>query len=330
MLAAIPAALWVAGLWKVEVIRIESGLDLKLTLAASGALAAAIIGLLISTAGLGGYAGANIPSSSANEAKRSSKDIQTKLETSCDQIFDIFEASAEANARYGANLATINDRVHSSTRQSQVLEAIEALVAENDRMQLEVKELRGQLENAHSQVKDLRDELVDAKEETQIDGLTKLRNRRWLDAHLHKQIGTAQLTGTHLCLAMLDVDHFKRVNDKFGHVSGDAILSWFGEVLRLNVKGRDTPVRYGGEEFALVLPRTKLDGAKQLAEQIRKEFEKRTWVHMKSGRPIGTVTASFGVVQLRSGESAEMLIERADSNLYAAKHAGRNCVIGST
>ncbi|MGQ7329842.1 GGDEF domain-containing protein, partial [Streptococcus suis] len=92
--------------------------------------------------------------------------------------------------------------------------------------------------------------LVDAKEETQIDGLTKLRNRRWLDAHLHKQIGTAQLTGTHLCLAMLDVDHFKRVNDKFGHVSGDAILSWFGEVLRLNVKGRDTPVRYGGEEFA--------------------------------------------------------------------------------
>lgn len=163
-----------------------------------------------------------------------------------------------------------------------------------------------------------------------MDDLTRLRNRRWFDANLSKEIETARTKGLPLSLAFLDIDHFKRINDTFGHSSGDVILTSLGQVLRENVKGRDTPVRYGGEEFVLVLPRTKLAGAKTLTEQIRKDFEKRYWVHKLTGRPIGVVTASFGVAQLRDNETAEMLIERADANLYAAKQSGRNRIVGTT
>jgi diguanylate cyclase len=125
---------------------------------------------------------------------------------------------------------------------------------------------------------------------------------------------------------MADVDHFKRINDTFGHAVGDEILRRFGELLSKNIKGRDTATRYGGEEFVVLLPHTKIDGACFLGEQIRSELENKKWMHHKTGQPIGKVTASFGIAQLRDGEEPDALIDRADAKLYEAKAAGRNCV----
>jgi diguanylate cyclase len=322
--------LWLAGLWRVEVHHFDRVLQLNFDVLAVPAMAMAGAGLLILTAAFAGYAGSRVVNAPLEAPESSSTAIQSKLETSMDAVCAMFEAAGIANDRYGAELAKINVRVQSSTKPAQVLEAIRSLVQENERMQSEVNDLKGALDNAHSQVKELRVELKGTKEETFLDDLTKLRNRRWFDANLSKEIETAKTKGLPLCLALLDIDHFKSINDRFGHTSGDIILTWFGQVLRANVKGRDTPARYGGEEFALVLPHTKLEGAKHLTEQIRKELERRPWVHRLTGRPIGIVTASFGVAQLRDGETADVLIERADANLYAAKHSGRNCVVGTT
>ena len=327
---AMSIGLWLAGSWRVEVHQVDRVLQLKFDVMAVAAVMMTGAGLLFLTAALAGYAASRHLDPPLETPEPLTTAIQSRLETSLDAISTMFEAAGVANDRYGAELAKIDVRVRSSTKPAQVLEAIRSLVEENERMQSEVNDLKGALDVAHSQVKKLRVELDGTKEETLLDDLTRLRNRRWFDANLSKEIETARTKGLPLSLAFLDIDHFKRINDTFGHSSGDVILTSLGQVLRENVKGRDTPVRYGGEEFVLVLPRTKLAGAKTLTEQIRKDFEKRYWVHKLTGRPIGVVTASFGVAQLRDNETAEMLIERADANLYAAKQSGRNRIVGTT
>jgi diguanylate cyclase len=159
-----------------------------------------------------------------------------------------------------------------------------------------------------------------------LDAVTHLKNRHWLEANLPREVKTASEFNEPLCVIMADVDHFKKINDTFGHAVGDEILRRFGELLSKNIKGRDTAVRFGGEEFVVVLPHTQIEGADNLGEQIRNELQSKKWMHHKTGKPIGTVTASFGIAQLRPGDGPDSLLERADAKLYEAKAAGRNCV----
>ncbi len=99
---------------------------------------------------------------------------------------------------------------------------------------------------------------------------------------------------------MADVDHFKRINDTFGHAVGDEILRRFAELLSKNIKGRDTAVRYGGEEFIVVLPQTQIEGAKISASKSARSSKARSGCTTRPGKPIGKVTASFGIAQLRA------------------------------
>jgi diguanylate cyclase len=161
-----------------------------------------------------------------------------------------------------------------------------------------------------------------------LDAVTSLKNRHWLEIHLPREVQAAVEANETLSLIMADVDHFKRINDSFGHAVGDEILRRFAELLSKNIKGRDTAARYGGEEFIVVLPQTKLEGAKNLGEQIRGALEGKKWMHHKTGQPIGKVTASFGIAELRPGEDCDGLVDRADAKLYEAKAAGRNRVLG--
>ena len=125
---------------------------------------------------------------------------------------------------------------------------------------------------------------------------------------------------------MCDIDRFKAINDKFGHPVGDMVLKLFSEILSNNIKGRDTVARVGGEEFAIIFPQTPTADAAAIADQIRKQLEAKKWVVGSSGAPLGAVTASFGVAQLRADEGAEELFKRADEALYRAKSEGRNRV----
>jgi diguanylate cyclase (GGDEF)-like protein len=155
-----------------------------------------------------------------------------------------------------------------------------------------------------------------------IDGLTGLWNRLYLDARLEAEISLSRRTARPIACMMLDVDRFKTVNDRFGHPCGDDVLRMVATTLTNNCRAEDIVCRYGGEEFAVLLPNTAANSAIELAERFRQAIEDDT-LQFKN-QPV-KVTASFGVAELRKDDSRN-IIEAADAALYVAKHSGRNRV----
>jgi diguanylate cyclase (GGDEF)-like protein len=158
------------------------------------------------------------------------------------------------------------------------------------------------------------------------DGLTGLFNRRHFEEALSLEMQRARSFGQTLCLALLDVDHFKRINDGYSHVVGDAVLRTIAQVLQKELRASDVAARYGGEEFVLILPHTALDGARIAAEKVRVAIATSQWAHLTPGRG---VTASMGLAEWKPGETPTELVRRADQALYAAKTSGRNRVRAS-
>lgn len=154
------------------------------------------------------------------------------------------------------------------------------------------------------------------------DELTGLANRRSFNERLNACLSAARRHTYPLSLIMIDIDHFKLVNDTLGHSQGDAILRSFAELLNLMIRTEDIAARWGGEEFAIILPHTSRDAAAALAERIRAGFEQ----HYFGDTPI-ELSASFGVVILQEEDDADALIRRADDAMYIAKHQGRNQVV---
>jgi diguanylate cyclase (GGDEF)-like protein len=165
------------------------------------------------------------------------------------------------------------------------------------------------------------------KEQTrlaQTDSLTGLYNRRFLRDAVQRQIAVATRTGKPFSLILFDLDHFKRVNDAFGHDAGDVVLAQTARVLMSIVRSSDFAVRHGGEEFAVLLPDTNLAVAAERAEEIRQAIESNVCI---CGTEVLRVTASFGVVQFEAGADDAALLTAVDAAMYAAKAAGRNRVV---
>lgn len=157
-----------------------------------------------------------------------------------------------------------------------------------------------------------------------LDPLTRTRNRGALYSSLQREWELARRHGQPLSVIMLDVDHFKAVNDTYGHAIGDAVLKQVAECITHCVRASDIVFRYGGEEFLVLLSNTPQDGAVHLAERIRHDLARQTHVAC-DGTPL-RVTASLGVATLYEGDSKELLLTHADQALYRAKRGGRNRV----
>jgi diguanylate cyclase (GGDEF)-like protein len=159
------------------------------------------------------------------------------------------------------------------------------------------------------------------------DSLTGLYNRWYVMEKIESEMNRSLRHGSPVALLMLDIDHFKHINDSFGHAAGDAVLKSFGQVLRESCRVYDVPGRYGGEEFCIVLPETRIGNTTAVAERIRQRLaESRFDV---GGDRVATITASMGIAGMDSVAdeglvSSTALIERADRALYSAKHRGRD------
>lgn len=152
------------------------------------------------------------------------------------------------------------------------------------------------------------------------DALTGIFNRRQFNISLEAEIRRAQRYPTPLALILFDIDHFKRINDVFGHPVGDQVLKHLADLVRGKIREHDIFARWGGEEFVILTPGNGADGARELAEKLRKEMEKYPFPEA------GTVTSSFGVSGLLADDKAEDLLKRVDEALYQAKEMGRNRV----
>lgn len=158
------------------------------------------------------------------------------------------------------------------------------------------------------------------------DALTGAWNRLHFEQRLTEEIERAHRYGQPLSLLLLDIDHFKAINDRYGHPAGDDVLKWFARILAGSVKGRDTVARYGGEEFAVILPATTVENAVKVAARIKAQLEQQVWQKPGAPNTLLRVTASFGVAQIAPGEGTSGLVARADTRLYEAKSGGRNRV----
>ena len=161
----------------------------------------------------------------------------------------------------------------------------------------------------------------------QLDGLTALWNRSYFDQRLAAEFAEARRHARPLALVLCDIDHFKSVNDRFGHPFGDEVLALFASILS-GGRASDIPCRYGGEEFGVILPATGTAEAVEVAERFRRAFEEHAWRR----HPELVLTASFGVADIASLEPSGApadLLARADAALYAAKRGGRNRVSAS-
>lgn len=178
-----------------------------------------------------------------------------------------------------------------------------------------------------SQMASLQDDLAEAQAVAESDPLTGLANRRAFQSRLARAMAQATQEGTPLSVAFCDIDYFKKINDNFGHDTGDRILKMVADAL-VDGAGEDAFVgRFGGEEFLVLFDGIMARRAAMRIDEIRDELSGRHLVSKTTGEPLGTVTFSAGIAQLQAGEGEGDMLRRADEALYAAKNAGRNRVL---
>lgn len=265
-------------------------------------------------------------SQAAEDPKADVDYIREQVERQLAELVGYVSRYLETTHDQAAVFATAQNNLAGASTVEQVQEVIKLLVANNASARRNADELRARLVEAQSESAKLQANLHKAEALATVDGLTNLPNRRHFQSSLEQQVAECHREHTPLCLVMADLDHFKAVNDKFGHLSGDAVLKAFAQLLAGGVRSTDVAARYGGEEFALILPKTPLGSASVVAESLRKAVAEKSWIGATPKQRIGRVTASFGVAEIREDETVEALIDRADQKLYEAKRRGRNRV----
>ncbi len=189
------------------------------------------------------------------------------------------------------------------------------------------EQLRERLNFTLRELETLRGHLDRLEKQAKVDALTGIGNRALFDRQLRAAVAQAKRDQSPLCLLMIDIDHFKRFNDVYGHQMGDQVLKLVARQLASVGDETAEAARYGGEEFALILNQCDLGEAAQLAEHLRRKVETKKVVNRRTGETLGQVTMSIGVARFRPGESAAELVHRADEAMYRAKAKGRNCVV---
>ena len=284
--------------------------------------------LLLTVAGLAGMGAslARTPAASEGAPTKRAAQATSQLSTELTKVLGFLRSHLGASETYTQSLANAQSRLMALDVAAQVRVIVNLLVAENERMRLDVNALNGKLEASQSRVEGLQESLKIAEELVLQDPLTSLGNRRHFDDILAKRVAEARTSHAALSLIMCDLDKFKAIDDSHGHAVGDDVLRMFARLLSENVRDTDTVARVGGEEFGLILPETAQTSAASLAERLRRKCETKQLLLRNSNKSIGRITASFGVVELCEQEHTQMLLQRADQKLYEAKRAGRNRV----
>jgi len=227
-----------------------------------------------------------------------------------------------------SNLEMIDDSLSPNLSEGELEKIVAQIKTEIKLLESSNASFKGQIEQANQEIEHLKKKMEHYRSEALKDPLTRIDNRRGFEKKLFDSIDHATTTGASLCLIIADIDHFKKINDTHGHLVGDNVLKMVAATIKESVKGRDLVARVGGEEFAVLLPNTPINGAMKLANDMRISFEGLDLKKRNTGESIGQITLSFGVTIYQPNENLEDFVNRADEALYKSKNTGRNKVTG--
>jgi diguanylate cyclase len=270
------------------------------------------------------YAAHIAPAGIPERAERLGAQVNEELA----HIQGLIAAAAGSASTFSASLAAGAQRLEAAPDQAGVRRIVDNLKLATTMMELANVKLHDQLQAALEEIGRLRREIGALRAESLTDPLTSLGNRKFFESALEKAVADAHAASEALSLLLVDIDHFKSLNDTYGHVVGDRVLRFVASTLKESLKGKDTTARCGGDLFAVILPRTTLPPALGVAEQLRQAITKGELVRRSTGEKHSSLTVSIGAAALAPGGSAQSLVEAASACLHAAKRSDRNCVVG--
>ena len=263
---------------------------------------------------------------SPNQTVEKNEVIGKEIESSIQDVSKLLQAGMTQNAHFRTTLDDLSETRTNDVDGQDVKVLLEQLINESQKMSVVSTRLTDGLRKSQEKVQKLNEELEQARRQSLLDPLTSVANRRAFENRIRAQIEEASDTGGRFCLVLADLDEFKAVNDNLGHQAGDQVLKKFASTLFENTKGQDFVARYGGDEFAIILPNIDVMSAYNLIVTVKHQFEQVRASTSQFHAAQLEATASFGIAPFKARRTVEDLITAADTALNRAKSLGRNRV----
>ncbi len=266
-----------------------------------------------------------------SQLKHSLNEARESLKQMLAGFVDHLAEFADSTSDYHDKIEICADQISKAEDISQLEDVLAEVIRETKIIQLNAQRSRDELRTskervdaAEKRIAEMQVELDRASTLVRHDQLTGALNRRGLAETFDKEVARARRRGSTLCVALLDIDDFKKLNDSLGHDAGDAALIHLTTVIRETMRPQDTVARFGGEEFIIVLPETPVDDAQKAIVRLQRELTRRIFLHQNNRQ---LITFSAGVTEMRAGDTQESVTQRADKAMYAAKQGGKNRVV---
>lgn len=204
---------------------------------------------------------------------------------------------------------------------------VDRLITDTNAQYEGIKALTSEVKSTLSELNDVREQLEELQTLANVDSLTQLNNRAYFDSRLELELEKASRFQGQLCVGLADIDNFKKLNDTYGHGFGDEVLKKFSEIIKIYTERGLIASRYGGEEFAFILPEASLRAAHLGLDRLRNSLSSLKFVDRNSGSKLDAITVSAGVTSFEPGDTPSAIMARADKLLYSAKAGGKNQVI---
>lgn len=265
----------------------------------------------------------------ASQTESDIQELKSNLEVLVNEIFlsmrDTMQDTSAFQQMIDRSFSNLEQINKDGITFDEVMVLLKNFVTESREIRNTTEFFNNQLTSASREIANLKKQLQEVQKDALYDSLSSLLNRGAFDKDV--TLFCESQDTQPLCLILVDIDNFKELNDQYGHVFGDMVIKAIARKLQLSCREGIAAYRYGGEEFALLVPNKSLRIARQFAESIRRSIEKITVKDKRSNEQVGNISASFGVAEFVKGESPIRLIDNADQQLYRAKSQGRNLVM---